>query len=626
MTDAWGIADGYEDALGVWHTAPESTRAELRAAMGVGGTGTPPVPAVRVLRPGDDASITVPARLTLEDGTGLDVRGVLPRDLPFGYHDLQPLAGGEPIRLIVSPGRCPLPEGLRDWGWAAQVYATRSSESWGFGDLADLRRLAAWSASLGAGVVLINPLHAPLPGADQQASPYCPSSRRFLNPLYLRIEDVPGAGMLGDELAPLAHAGRALNAHRIIDRPAVFRLKMDALERVWRRGHDRAGLDAFRGERGRALEEFAVFCALVERHEGGWPAWPAEYRRPDSPAVARFAAAHADRVRFHAWLQWLLDGQLAEAARDVRLMQDLPIGVDPGGADAWAWQDVLVTGATVGAPPDRYNRHGQDWGLPPMAPHRLRAARYEPFIQTIRASLRHAGGLRIDHVMGLFRLFWIPRGRPPVEGGYVRYPADDLLAIVALETHRAGAVVVGEDLGTVEPGVREQLAAHRILSYRVMWFETDPPARYPELAMAAVTTHDLPTIAGLWTGADLTEQQALGLDPNPDAIARLREQLADVTGASTDDPVEEVVELAHRALARAPSVLVTATLEDALAVVERPNMPGTVAERPNWSLALPLPLEEIETAPLALSIAATLDRNRQRIRPTRLSAGEAKHA
>src|SRR5688572_6559183 len=611
MTDAWGIADGYEDALGVWHTAPDATRAALRTAMGADGA-TPPAAAVRVLRPSDDASIDGPARLTLEDGGVLDVPDVLPRDLPLGYHDLQPLEGGEPIRLIVSPGRCPLPEGLREWGWAAQVYATRSSESWGFGDLADLRRLGAWSARLGAGLVLINPLHAPLPRADQQASPYCPSSRRFLNPLYLRIEEVPGAAALGDELASLAAAGRALNGRRIIDRPAVFRLKMDALERVWRRGHDAAGLDAFRRERGHALEEFAVFCALSEIHEGGWPAWPAELRRPDSPAVARFAAAHADRVRFHAWLQWLLDGQLAAAGRDVRLMQDLPIGVDPGGADAWAWQDVLVTGATVGAPPDRYNRLGQDWGLPPMAPHRLRAARYEPFIQTIRASLRHAGGLRIDHVMGLFRLFWVPRGRSPVQGGYVRYPADDLLAIVALETHRAGAVVVGEDLGTVEAGVREQLAAHRVLSYRVMWFESGAPTRYPELAMAAVTTHDLPTVAGLWSGADLTEQEALGLQPGREAIARVREQLAELTGAGAATAVDEVVELAHRALARAPSMLVTATLDDALAVAERPNIPGTVSERPNWSLALPLPLERLETAPLALSIAAALEGQRQR--------------
>jgi 4-alpha-glucanotransferase len=612
MTDAWGIADGYEDALGVWHGAPETTRAELRAAMGVDGGTMPAASVVRVLRPGDDLSIAAPARLTLEDGAALDVRGALPRDLPLGYHDLQPLDGGAPIRLIVSPGRCPLPAGLREWGWAAQLYATRSSQSWGFGDLADLRRLCAWSARLGAGLVLINPLHAPLPRADQQASPYCPSSRRFLNPLYLRVEEVPGASALGDELSSLAAAGRALNARRIIDRPAVFRFKMDALERVWRRGHDEAGLDAFRRERGAALEEFAVFCALAEVHEGGWPAWPAELRRPESPAVARFAAAHTDRVRFHAWLQWLLDGQLAAAGRDVRLMQDLPIGVDPGGADAWAWQDVLVTGATVGAPPDRYNRLGQDWGLPPMAPHRLRAARYEPFIQTIRASLRHAGGLRIDHVMGLFRLFWVPRGRSPVQGGYVRYPAADLLAIVALETHRAGAVVVGEDLGTVEAGVREQLAAHRILSYRVVWFESGSPARYPQLAMAAVTTHDLPTVAGLWSGADFTEQEALGLQPGREAIARLRDQLAAHTGAAAGDPVEEVVELAHRALARAPSMLVTATLDDALGVAERPNMPGTVTERPNWSLALPLPLEQIETAPLALSIAAALDGERQR--------------
>jgi 4-alpha-glucanotransferase len=245
MTDAWGIADGYEDALGAWHTASDITRAELRTAMGADDGHIPGGTIVRVLRPGDDLSIAAPARLTLENGGVFDVRGALPPDIPFGYHDLQSLDGGAAVRLIVSPGRCPLPPGLRDWGWAAQLYAARSSESWGFGDLADLRRLAAWSGSLGARLVLINPLHAAMPRADQQASPYCPSSRRFLNPLYIRIEDVPGAAMLGDELAPLAAAGRALNAQRIIDRPTVFRLKQDALERVWRRGHDDAALEAF---------------------------------------------------------------------------------------------------------------------------------------------------------------------------------------------------------------------------------------------------------------------------------------------------------------------------------------------------------------------------------------------
>jgi 4-alpha-glucanotransferase len=239
-------------------------------------------------------------------------------------------------------------------------------------------------------------------------------------------------------------------------------------------------------------------------------------------------------------------------------------------------------------------------------PHRLRAAGYAPFIETIRAALRWAGGLRIDHVMGLFRLFWVPWGRSPAEGAYVRYRADDLLAIVALESHRARAVIVGEDLGTVEEAVRRELSARRVLSYRLLWFERDPPRRYPRLALAAVTTHDLPTIAGLWTGADLEDQRAAGLTPSEDALVTLRAELGAATGLAADAPVAEVVRRAHLILAEAPSVLVAATLEDALAVEERPNLPGTTTERPNWSLALPGPIEAIEEHPLVRSVAEAL--------------------
>jgi 4-alpha-glucanotransferase len=359
---------------------------------------------------------------------------------------------------------------------------------------------------------------------------------------------------------------------------------------------------------GASLRDFAIFSALAERHGCGFRRWPAEHRRPAAPGVAVFARARPERVRFHQWLQWRLDAQLARASAELAVMQDLPIGVDPDGADAWAWQDTLASAASLGAPPDRYVRRGQDWGLPPFIPHRLRGLGYQPFVETIRAALRHAGGLRIDHVMGLFRLFWIPAGSTPADGGYVRYPADDLLAIVALESHRAGAFVVGEDLGTVEAGVRERLAEQGVLSYRVMWFEEGPTAKYPELAMAAITTHDLPTVAGLWTGVDLAEQQALGLEPNVAALDAVRGRLGAATGATPASPLETVIEAAHRVLASAPSRLVTATLDDALAVVERPNLPGTTDERPNWSLALPAPLETLEATPLALRIASALAR------------------
>ncbi|HEV8306960.1 MAG TPA: 4-alpha-glucanotransferase, partial [Methylomirabilota bacterium] len=587
------------------------TRAAILAAMGAEASRTAPPTGrrVRVVRARQTARVSGPAELHLEEGGAVRVEGALPPDLPFGYHELRPLDGGPAVRLIVSPDRCHLPPRLRTWGWAVQLYAARSAGSWGIGDLADLRRLAEWSArELGAGLLLVNPLQASNPVTPQEASPYYPSSRRYRNPLYLRIEDVPGAAEARLGLARLAAAGRALNEVRRIDRDAIFRLKMEALDGLWSRFGGDPAFDRYRAAEGEPLAEFATFCALAERCGPNWRRWPAEYRRPDAPGVPRFRAEHAERLEFHRWLQWLLDAQLARASGELAVMHDLPIGVDPGGADAWAWQDVLTIDVTVGAPPDRFNTQGQDWALPPFVPHRLAAAGYEPFVQTIRAALRHAGGLRIDHVMGLFRLFWIPKGMRPAEGAFVRYPADDLLGIVALESHRAGAMIVGEDLGTVEKGVRERLASHGILSYRVLWFEENPPSRFPELALGAVTTHDLPTVAGLWTGADLRNQRDVGLHPNEEGTRGVRARLRALTGLPDDAPTEEVIERTYRLLGQAPSAILTATLEDACAVDERPNMPGTFTEWPNWALALPMALETLERQLLPHAIAAALRR------------------
>jgi len=298
---------------------------------------------------------------------------------------------------------------------------------------------------------------------------------------------------------------------------------------------------------------------------------------------------------------------LAAASRDVALVHDLPIGFNPAGADAWVWQSLLADRCTVGAPPDIFNTAGQDWGLPPFIPHRYRAAGYEPFIQTIRASLRHAGGLRIDHVMGLFRLYWIPNGFGPAHGTYIRYNAQELMAIVALESHRAGAFVVGEDLGTVEMGVREQLHARNLLCFRLLWFEEQAPRSYPRPAMAAATTHDLPTVAGLWSGRDREAQIALGFkDTQP--LVELRQRFGRLAGITDQMPMEEVIERAYRLLGEAPSLLLTATLDDALAVTERPNMPGTVTEWPNWRQALPGGLESLEQSDLPRRIAQAMQR------------------
>jgi 4-alpha-glucanotransferase len=615
-TDRFGIDDDYHDTRGVKHETSRATRAALCAAMGVAPDAEAPpgetTDPVRVWRPGDD--LTLPgaqagADLVLEDGSSRALDGALPAELPFGYHRLHPRGGGETL-LVVSPGRCFLPDDLRTWGFAAQLYAARSRASWGIGDLADLARLGRWARGLGAGVVMVNPLTAPTPVTPIEPSPYYPSSRRYRNPLFLRIEELPGWERLPAELrARLTNAGKALNDARQIDRDAIFGLKQEALEALFATFGDEPGFDWFCAGEGQALTDFATYAALAERHGKDWRRWPEGLRRADGADVARFRAGEgATRVRFHAWTQWLIDAQLARASQEIAVVHDLPIGLDVAGADAWCWQDMMARDVSVGAPADEFNANGQDWGLTPFIPWRLRAAHYRPFIETIRAMLRHAGGLRIDHVMGLFRLFWIPRELGARGGAYVRSRADELLAIVALESLRAKAFIVGEDLGTVEPGVREKLAEQRMLSYRLLYFEPSPPEQFPELALSSVTTHDLPTIAGLWSGADLAALKQIGIDGNEDGTRSLRDKLRKLCDLDPNCAPEIAIEAVHRALARAPSRVLLATLDDAVGIPERPNVPGTVREWPNWSLALPQMLEEIEGMDLPRRLAAALAR------------------
>jgi 4-alpha-glucanotransferase len=634
-TDAWGVDEGYWDAGGTWHPTSASTAAGLRSAMGCAADegadpGAPPATRdVRVLQAGspgalDDLGLLGAlgegvadshVELVLEDGTTVDADGALPPDLPVGYHDL--VVGESRTRLIVTPGRCHFPTDLRSWALTVQLHACRSERSWGIGDLGDLRRIGTWAAVRGAGMLAVNPLGAPLPTSPVEPSPYYPSSRRWRNPLYLQIDEIPGAGD-DREINALAIEARALSGQRLIDRDAVWQRKLAALERLWDRTGTTADLDHWRRSQGEALETYARFCALAEHHGSGWSSWPDEHRHPARPGVARFAAGHADRVAFWAWVQMLLDDQLRRAGETLPLLNDLAIGVDPDGAEAWTHQDLLALDCRVGAPPDRFNLEGQDWGLPPFIPWKLRDAGYEPLAQLWRSALGTGGGLRIDHVMGLFRLFWLLPGQSAVDGSYVRYRPDELLAVLAIESSRAGSIVVGEDLGTVEDGVREALAAAGVLSTRLVWFDQEPPELFPNQAFAAVTTHDLPTVAGVWSGEDLADQRAAGLRTHEGQDTELRNRLAQVADAPVDAPVEDVIVGVHRRLARAPSAVVAVTMEDALGVTQRPNMPGTVAERPNWSLALPLRLDEILDDPLVNAVAASMREGRRRTPATSL--------
>jgi 4-alpha-glucanotransferase len=461
----------------------------------------------------------------------------------------------------------------RAWGWAAQIYALRSRDSWGIGDFADLRRFARWSKRAGASVVLLNPLGAQTPTFPYEPSPYYASTRRFRNVLYLSVDDIEGAQQVVADLAPLREAALALNRERLIDYDQVFRLKSEAFERIYRVAPHPVGLKGWVRKQGRALTDFATFNALCERHGKAWRDWPDNLR------------AAPDRVAFHQWLQFHLDRQFARAARELGIITDVPVGFASDGFDAWRWRDLLAPGMRVGAPPDEFFRDGQDWGLPAFNPWLLSRARWEPFIDAIRSAAQHAAGIRLDHVMGLFRLFWIPDGMTPSRGAYVQYPAPVLLRLLAHESRRAKAFVIGEDLGLVEPPVRKHLRERGSLSYRLLWFEGSEPAKWPRDAVAAVGTHDLPTVAGIWT---LSEPEH--------RLHHLRQKLVDMTHLPDETPPLDVAIAAYQEMARGRPRMILVSMEDALGVHERPNVPGTTTEFPNWRLALPIPLEEIEHA------------------------------
>ncbi len=557
----------------------------------------------------------------------------LPVGLPLGDHRLIAYADGEvaaDVLLVVAPDRLPLPAD-RLWGWMAQLYAVRSA--WGMGDYADLAALASWSAGQGAGLLLVNPLHAAAPVIPMQNSPYFPASRRFSSPLYLRPEQLPEYAAAPEQIRDrVDDLAGSVAMGELIDRDEVWKAKSSALEALFGCATPRP-----KAEDSAGLTDFATWCALAELHGADFRAWPPPLRDPRGPAVSAAREELASRVDYHRWLQHCCAEQLAAAQRaavdtgmEVGIVHDLAVGVDPGGADAWALQSELATGFSVGAPPDSFNQQGQDWGLPPWRPDRLEVTGYAPVRDMVRAVLRTGGGLRIDHILGLFRLWWVPEGASSAEGSYVSYDAEALLGIIALEAERAGALVVGEDLGTVPPTVRQTLSERAVLGSTVVWFERDddgaliPPATWRAAAVASVTTHDLPTSAGFLTGAHVKVRADLGLlrDPAAEAenAARERTEMLALLAAEgllesptpSGSSLQTQIEALHALLTRSPSRVLLAALGDAVADLRQPNMPGTVDEYPNWRLPLAdgsgrvLTREQLCTSPRTERLAALM--------------------
>ncbi|MGC3955950.1 MAG: 4-alpha-glucanotransferase [Propionicimonas sp.] len=574
----------------------------------------------------------------------------LPGDLPLGYHRLhaETAAGPAESTLVVSPGFLGFPASMgekRAWGYAVQLYSVRSEDSWGIGDLADLADLATWAATQQfASYVLVNPLHAGEPMPPLEPSPYLPASRRFVNPLYIRPESLPEYGALDDagraRIKQLkADLAAALTDQPLIDRDTVWGFKLAALRVIHDSGLPparRMAFDDFVRREGRALTQFATWCALVTEHGMNWREWAPELHRPSSPEVAAFAERHADDIGFYQWLQWVADVQLRAAqsvARDsgmrIGVMSDLAVGVSGQSAEAWTYGNLFADGVSVGAPPDHFNQVGQDWGQLPWRPDRLDDLSYAPFRTTVAGLLRHSGGMRVDHIMGLFRLWWIPKGMPPTKGTYVRYNHEAMVGILALEAHRAGALIVGEDLGVVEPWVREYLRERGILGTSIGWFEKDaegrplPPEQWREYCLASVTTHDLPPTAGYLDKDHIRLQHQLGLLTEPletELETADREQAAFIdflrergflTGA--DPATEEIVLALHRYLAATPARVLCAALPDAVGDRRTQNQPGTWKEYPNWRIPLshpdgtPMTLEELYTDPRALRLAGVMN-------------------
>jgi len=569
----WGVEPSYFDVQGQRHEVDDATLARIVEALA--GTGDPPAA----------------------------------------------LGGQVPSPRLAHQG-----DGRRGWILAVQLYGVRSQRNWGHGDFGDLAALLDVVADLGGAGIGLNPLHAQFYDRAGSGSPYSPSSRLFLNPLYINLGavdefDANAAPSLVADLDRLRDAS-------LIDYPAIARVKLAALRAAYRAfvatGNQvrRRDFEEYRQARGLALEQFAAFETLRGRLPGAWWDWPEQWRAPSDEALRHLRQHDPDELGFHEFLQWNAERQL-QTCRDVArrrglsigLYLDTAIGVDPAGADAWMNQAAVLHGMSVGAPPDPFNLAGQDWGLTTYNPQSLVANKFEPFRQMLRATMRYAGAIRLDHVLGLMRIFVIPHGASAGQGVYLRMPFEFMLDVVAEESGRWRCITIGEDLGTVPDGFRATLSAWGLWSYRVMLFERTGdgafrrPADYPERAIATLNTHDLPTFAGWMSGHDLAAKRAIGVDPGETDAERQHSRTAltaAVTAATGHQQIgfEDVVAF----LAATPTRLVSVAIDDVLGVTDQVNIPGTVDQHPNWRRRWPELLEQVAGDQRLRRIAALLAR------------------
>lgn len=550
--------------------------------------------------------------LILEDGYHFQCHGVV--DVP-GYHILYTREGMRRF-VIAAPEYLKTPE--RGWGWQIQLYATRTRNSWGIGDFRDLGLICRIAAAQGASCVQVSPVHAIAPLPAPQPSPYSPASRLFLNLLHVAPGAITGAERV--DLTDLDAAGRALNQQRLIDRDQVWALKSVALERIWDQMKDEPNSEfrAWELAKGVQLQRFAIWSAIAEAQQhADWRSWPDELRHPDSAGVAQFAAEHADRVRFHVWAQWVAAVQYRDACHSgVDVIADLAVGFDGGSADAWAFQELLDFEFEIGAPPDSHNTEGQRWGLPPFNPSALVQADFAPFSEMVHAALQDAGSLRMDHVMQLWRLYWVPIDGDAADGVYVYYAVDALLAILRLEAMRADAWIVGEDMGTVAAGVRETMESIGMLGNR-SGMRTQI-SDFPVLGVGTSSTHDQVSVAGLLTGSDVADLRRIGKNADWQQVERTRRALAELShidpdrapSSMTEADIKSAVISRYRLLSDADSVMIVVNIDDAAMVPERPNMPGTVKTYPNWRIALPRFVDDIMTSDLAGDLVRLMHESR----------------